>query len=139
VETTHDLKGSGQSGAGDVLTQALDLLPTQLLGPIFRRMARTSAANLVITNVPGARVPVYLLGARQLASYPVVPLVANQALGVALFSYDDGLFWGFNADWDAVPDLHELVEAVETSFRELREQEARSRPQPLPLVTEAGA
>ena len=47
------------------------------------------------------------------ACYPLVPLFANQALGIALFSYDGRLYWGFNADWDAIPDLHELVEAVE--------------------------
>jgi hypothetical protein len=47
------------------------------------------------------------------ACYPLVPLFSNQALGVALFSYDGWLYWGFNADWDAVPDLHDLVDAVE--------------------------
>ena len=76
-------------------------------------------ANLILTNVPGPRVPVYLLGARQLETYPVVPLLANQALGIALMSYDDGLFWGFHADWDAVPDLHDLVEHVDAGFAEL--------------------
>jgi hypothetical protein len=40
-------------------------------------------------------------------------LFRNQALGVALFSYDGRLNWGFNADWDVLPDLHELVAAVE--------------------------
>ena len=47
------------------------------------------------------------------ACYPLVPLFANQALGIALFSYDGRLHWGFNADWDAMPDLHDLVQAVE--------------------------
>jgi WS/DGAT/MGAT family acyltransferase len=120
VETTHELKASGQSGAGAFLGQLIELLPTQLLGPLFRQAARSSAANIVITNVPGPRVPVYLLGARQLESYPVVPLAPNQALGIALLSYDDGLSWGLNADWDAVPDLHDLVEQIEASFQELR-------------------
>jgi hypothetical protein len=56
--------------------------------------------------------------------YPLVPLNKNQALGIALFSYNNGLFWGFNADWDAVPDLHELVEAIGTEFEHLREAAA---------------
>ncbi len=119
VETTHELKGSGQSRAGDVVGQAIDLLPSRLLAPLFRRAARSSVANLVITNVPGPRVPVYLLGARQLETYPVVPLAPNQALGIALISYDGGLFWGFNSDWDSVPDLHDLVEDLEAGFQEL--------------------
>jgi hypothetical protein len=64
-------------------------------------------------------VPVYLLGARQLTTYPVVPLASTHALGIALLSYDEGLHWGFHADWDAVPDLHDLVEDVDASFRDL--------------------
>jgi diacylglycerol O-acyltransferase len=120
VDTTHELKSSGQASAGDFLGRVADLLPTPLLGPLFRRAAGTSVANIVITNVPGPREPVYLLGARMLASYPVVPLLAGQALGIALFSHDGGLYWGFNSDWDAVPDLHELVLDVERGFEALR-------------------
>jgi hypothetical protein len=75
---------------------------------------------MVVTNVPGPRVPIFLAGARMLASYPLVPLFMNQALGVALFSYDDGLHWGFNADWDSVPDLHEFVLSVNSEFEALR-------------------
>ena len=120
VELTRELKASGQSGAGDLVNQAFDLLPTQLLTPLFRLMSGSSVANLIMTNVPGPRVPVYLLGARQLETYPVVPLLANQTLGIALMSYEHGLFWGFNADWDAVPGLHDLVERVESGFADLR-------------------
>jgi WS/DGAT/MGAT family acyltransferase len=136
VETTHELKASGVSAAGDLLTRALDLLPAQVLAPLFRRAARSSLANIVITNVPGPRAPVYLLGARQLESYPVVPLAPNQALGIALLSYDDGLFWGFNSDWDALPDLHDLVQDVESGFQQLaaaalpRPQAAATAPPP---------
>ena len=50
----------------------------------------------------------------------MVPLLANQALGIALLSYDGGLVWGFNADWDAVEDLHDLVEDGAAAFAELR-------------------
>jgi hypothetical protein len=62
---------------------------------------------------------VYLLGAQQLAMYPVLPLIGNQALGIVLMSYDDSLCWGLNADWDAVPDLHDLVEQLEDGYEEL--------------------
>ena len=45
----------------------------------------------------------YLLGARMLEIYPLVPLIDNLGLGIALFSYDGQLCWGFNADYDLVP------------------------------------
>jgi hypothetical protein len=37
-------------------------------------------------------------------------------LGVALFSYDGRIYWGFNADWDVLPDLHDLVTTVDQEF-----------------------
>ena len=50
----------------------------------------------------------------------MLALLPNQALGVALFSYAGTLFWGFIADWDLIPDLHEFVAAIDSSFRELQ-------------------
>jgi diacylglycerol O-acyltransferase len=49
----------------------------------------------------------------------MVPLFSNQALGISLFSYAGGLYWGINADWDALPDLHNFVEAIERGFEDL--------------------
>lgn len=54
-----------------------------------------------------------------LAIYPLVPLFENQALGFAVFSYDGTLFWDFNADHDEIPDLHELVRAIDGEFAAL--------------------
>ena len=48
-------------------------------------------------------------------------LLTEQSLGVALFSYAGRLHWGFMADWDLVPDLHDFVEAIEQAFDELCE------------------
>ena len=47
----------------------------------------------MVTNVPGPQSPLYLLGARMQEIYPLVPLAGNQGLGIALFSYDGGLYW----------------------------------------------
>ena len=41
-----------------------------------------------------------------------------------VFSYDGSIGWGFNSDWDAVPDLHDLVEAVQAEFEMLRKSAA---------------
>jgi len=101
--------------------QTLEELSDATFPTLFIEFARLTALsrpfNLVVTNVPGPQFPVYVLGAPMRACYPLVPLYTNQCLGIALFSYDGRLFWGFNADWDAVPDLHDLVEAVERDFQ----------------------
>jgi len=78
------------------------------------------STNLIVSNIPGPQQPFYLLESRMLECYPLVPLLPRQGLGVAVFSYAGGFFWGFDADWDLVPDLHDFVEAMEVSFEALR-------------------
>jgi diacylglycerol O-acyltransferase / wax synthase len=125
-ETTAHLKGSQAAHGTKIMTEVLEWTGATVLGLAMRFAAQASPFNLVVTNVPGPPVPLYLLGARMLEAYPLVPLFAGQALGIALFSNDGKLFWGFNADWDALPDLHDLVGAVEASFAELQQAEATS-------------
>jgi hypothetical protein len=74
-------------------------------------------------------VPLYLLGARMRAVYPQVPLFPAQGLAIALFSYDDRLSWGFNADVDIVPDLGRFRADIAAAFKELQ-RVARQHPVP---------
>ncbi len=76
--------------------------------------------NLAVTNVPGPQSARYLRGARLLASYPVMPLTRNQSLSIGITSYDGSVFVAVNADFDAVPDLTELVTDMHESLRELQ-------------------
>lgn len=77
--------------------------------------------NLVVTNVPGPQAPLYLRGARMLASYPVIPLARGQALSVGLTSYDGGVFYGLYADRDAMPDLDVLAQCIVDALAEMVE------------------
>lgn len=77
--------------------------------------------NLVVTNVPGPQQPLYVAGARMLATYPVVPLAKGQALAIGLTSYDGGVYYGLNGDRDAMRDLDVLGSCVEDALAELRE------------------
>jgi WS/DGAT/MGAT family acyltransferase len=117
VEMTRDLKRSGETQTIDLAGRLADWLPLGVMSRISQ--AGSQVVNMIVTNVPGPQVPMYMLGARMLESYPVVPLMANEALNIAIFSYDGSLFWGFNADWDALPDLHGFVEAVPANFEAL--------------------
>jgi WS/DGAT/MGAT family acyltransferase len=112
AETTR-VKQSHQAAGMQALEELADRTFTSIFTQFARLAARSNPYNVVVTNVPGPQFPVFVLGSRMLACYPVVPLFQGQALGVALFSYDGRLFWGFNSDWDVVPDLHDLVGAVE--------------------------
>jgi WS/DGAT/MGAT family acyltransferase len=120
IEETSRLKASGQARGSEVLEEISDWTVAGLLTTLSRLAAARRAFNLVVTNVPGPGFPVFLGGARLLASYPLVPLFENQALGVAILGYDGALCWGFNADRDALPDLHDFVLALESEFELLR-------------------
>ena len=76
---------------------------------------------MIITNVPGPRMPLYLLGARLETMFPQLPLFENQGLGVAVMSYLDRVGFGVVADWDVVPDVGRFARAIGASFQELRE------------------
>lgn len=75
--------------------------------------------NLMITNAPGPQHALYLAGARVLAMYPVSPLLKTQALSVALTSYDGNIYYGLNADRDAMPDVDVLASLLHESLEEL--------------------
>jgi WS/DGAT/MGAT family acyltransferase len=92
---------------------------SRLLALGARSASSGTPANMTVTNVPGPQVPLYLRGARLLEAYGHAPLREHGALGIALFSYDGKLCWGFNADLDLVPDLDRFTAGVEASFREL--------------------
>jgi WS/DGAT/MGAT family acyltransferase len=124
--TMGDLKESKQALGGEVLTAIAEWTVPNLLVQAVRLGQRARPFNLIVTNVPGPQIPLYFLGCRMKTTYPVVPLFQNLCLVVGLFSYDGGLYWGLNADWEQVPDLHDFVVAVHESFAELEGRAARA-------------
>ena len=79
-----------------------------MLGDLgLRRSSRTS------------RVPLYVPGARTPESDPLVRVIANEALNIVLFSDADGIFWAFNSDSAALPDLHDFEESIPVGFEAL--------------------
>ncbi|WP_040721342.1 WS/DGAT/MGAT family O-acyltransferase [Nocardia veterana] len=75
--------------------------------------------NLVITNAPGPQQPMYIGGARMLEMYPVSPLLRNQASSIGITSYDGRVFYGLNADREAMADIAVLAAAVRESMEEM--------------------
>jgi hypothetical protein len=76
--------------------------------------------NVVVTNVPGPQFPLYAMGARMLDMYPVVPLAKGQAVSIGITSFDGGIYYGLNADRDAMGDVDDLAAAIGESLAELR-------------------
>jgi len=121
VRATTEQKGSRVVHGTEVIEEIGNWTSTAVLTQLMRMAAQWRPFNIVITNVPGPPITLYLLEAPLREAYPMVPLFANQALGFALFSYAGNLYWGLNADWDALPDLHDLATALHTEFEVLRD------------------
>lgn len=126
VKNTRSLKDDESALAGQLLTDAAELTTGRILRLGARFINQSHLYNMIVTNVPGPRIPLFLLDARMCESYPHVPLFADQGLGIALFSYDTRLYWGVAADWDLVPDVDALGGFVDESFAELRSTARRS-------------
>jgi diacylglycerol O-acyltransferase len=114
-----DLKHSGQAVGAEALTNLAGFAPPTILSQAARLQARQRFFNLVVTNVPGPQFPLYLLGRRMQALYPVVPLARRQALGIAVMSYDGHLGFGLIADYDALPELETIARELERAIAAL--------------------
>lgn len=120
VASTANLKETDQALGAALLTQSASFTPSTVLGVAARVAAATARPfNLTVTNVPGPQVPLYLLESRLSRIFPMVPLWVNHGVGVALFSYDGMLNWGFAADWDLLPDVEVFVGRVAEAIDEL--------------------
>lgn len=121
---TRQLKES-RAALGVEMMMAVTEIAPRLMLPFVAR-ASSLPINMVVTNVPGPQFPLYLLGARMEASYPLVPLIEGTGLGVAILSYDGKLCWGVNADYAMVPDLTSFCAGIGRSFAQLRDLAAGS-------------
>lgn len=119
AERTSELKDSRSAVGAEMLTQVAEWTPSNLLALGARNVTRLLPFNLVVTNVPGPQVPMYMGGARMIEVFPHVPLAGNLGLGIALLSYDGRIHWGFNADYDVVPDLVDFVADTRDALAEL--------------------
>jgi hypothetical protein len=75
--------------------------------------------NLVVTNVPGPQFPLYLMGRKLEGLFPMVPLAPNQALGIAIMSYNGTINFGLVGDFDLMADLDDLAGDLHAALVEL--------------------
>jgi WS/DGAT/MGAT family acyltransferase len=111
-------KESGQSVGADALIALSGFAPPTLhsMGARVASGFSRRLFNVVVTNVPGPQFPLYAGGAKLLEMFPVVPLAKGQAVSIGLTSYNGGVFFGLNADRDAMGDVDVLGALIEESL-----------------------
>ena len=103
---------------------------TQFIPPaVFARASRVTFSlaatrrpvwNLVISNVPGPQFPLYCVGARMLAHYPVSVITDGMGLNITVMSYCGHLDFGIVADREQMRDVWKLIGWLQESLEELR-------------------
>jgi WS/DGAT/MGAT family acyltransferase len=118
--TTRALKqASHQMMAGELLVRLSDVTAPSILSAVLRLSLARRAFNVVITDIPGPPVPLYLLGCRLQSFHPIVNLWPRNTLGLAFFSYAGTMYGGLQADLHAIGALGPVVADLESSFEEM--------------------
>ncbi|MGH0031561.1 MAG: WS/DGAT/MGAT family O-acyltransferase [Myxococcota bacterium] len=77
--------------------------------------------NVVISNVPGPQFPVYGMGAKLVANYPVSAINDGVGLNITVQSYDGSLDFGLVACRELMPDVWDLMDGLRHSLQELKQ------------------
>ncbi len=121
MQEAEGLKSGSQALGTTTIIDLTTHAPPVIHSFLARSLFATRLFNVTITNVPGPQQPLYGMGCKMTDLWPLVPLAADHAVGLAVFSYDGKMFFGLNADQDAVPDLDLLAGGIEESLQELQE------------------
>jgi diacylglycerol O-acyltransferase / wax synthase len=134
TEQMRSLKEGGQAVGAQTLTELSGFAPSTIMGQASRLVSRQRFFNVVVTNVPGPQFPLYLQSREMLDAFPMVPLVRNQGVGIALMSYNGRMNVGLVGDYDLMWDIDDLAQDVRDSLAELAEAAAvdLTEPEPIP-------
>ncbi|MEA2428413.1 MAG: diacylglycerol O-acyltransferase / wax synthase [Thermoleophilaceae bacterium] len=127
-EAMTGVKDSKQALGAEVIAGLENFAPPTLLAQASRLNFSTRLFNLIVTNVPGPQVPLYLLGRELHSLVPIAFLPEDHALAVAIMSYNGRVDFGLLGDYDAMPDLDFFADAVRESLDELLEAAGVSTP-----------
>jgi WS/DGAT/MGAT family acyltransferase len=124
-ESMQGLKESKQALAAQVIAGLEDFAPPTILSMASRMNWSTRLFNMIVTNVPGPQIPLYMHGRELLEVVPVAFLPDNYALTVAAMSYNGALDFSLLGDYDAMPDIEQVAQYVEEALDELLEAAGR--------------
>jgi WS/DGAT/MGAT family acyltransferase len=113
------LKESKQAVGAATLAAVNNLAPPTILAQASRLNFSTRLFNLIVTNIPGPQMPLYVLGRKLEDLFPVAFLPENHALAIAIMSYDGGLDFGLLGDYDALADIDVVAAGIDSALAEL--------------------
>jgi WS/DGAT/MGAT family acyltransferase len=118
-ESTALRKAHGDPQGTDSALQALAYAPGPVQKVVSHLVSSPRTFNLVVSNIPGPRIPMYLRGCELQEAYPVVPLAQDHGLSIGMTTVKDDACFGFYADRKMLPDADALPAHVDTAIEEL--------------------
>jgi diacylglycerol O-acyltransferase / wax synthase len=130
--------------ANSIISMGNFVAPTLLsLGVRATLQAGQMWCQAVTTNVPGPRVPLYVLGKRMVSATAYVPIAGGTRCSIGIFSYLNTMTFGINADFDGFPDVDVLSGGIRNGIDELltlaAKQSGKETPQPKPAKKSTAA
>jgi hypothetical protein len=119
------LKKSNQAVAADALTAVQNFAPPTVLAQASRLNFSTRLFNLLVTNVPGPQMPLYLLGRPMVDAFPIPFLAENHGLAVAVMSYNGRINFGILGDYDAITDIQVIADGISDARDDLLDATAQ--------------
>jgi diacylglycerol O-acyltransferase len=116
---TQQRKRAGEAKGGDDVIRSLNLTPPPVHKLASRLVASPRVFNLVVSNIPGPREPLFMRGCRLVEAYPVVPIADRHALSIGVTTLEEGAHFGLYADRRALPDVDALGERIDDAVDEL--------------------
>lgn len=113
------LKQSKQALGAEVIARLNDFAPPTLLAQAARLTFSTRLFNLLVTNVPGPQIPLYVLGRKLSQPYPVAFLAKNHGLAIGVMSYTGQVNIGLIGEFEALPDIAKVRRGLIESLTEL--------------------
>jgi WS/DGAT/MGAT family acyltransferase len=117
--TMSDRKLRGEPEGAGAMLKLLGYAPRVLQHAVSHMMASQRTFNLTVSNIPGPREPVYMLGCELEEVYPVVPTPDDHAVSIGLTTIKDRAFFGVYADRQSLPDADLLARGIGESIDEL--------------------
>lgn len=125
-ECMAEVKVQQKAIGADTLGDWAEFAAPALAGRAARLYSRTKMAdrhrplfNVTISNVPGPPFPLYSIGARMVANYPVGPIMDGGGVNMTVMSYLDSLDFGIQACPDVLPDVWSLADGLQTALDDL--------------------
>jgi WS/DGAT/MGAT family acyltransferase len=112
-------KAGGEPEGADFLLEAVEYAPRTIQHAIARLVSSARAFNVVVSNIPGPPLPLYMRGCKLEEAYPVVPLADHHGVSIGMTTVAGEACFGVYADAETLPDADELAAAIADSIDEL--------------------